>query len=51
MQSKNGSQFLNITFLSVSFALASVAAVLATVIIPLASLYASLNHINSSLAL
>ena len=46
-----GAQFLNITFLFILFALASVTAVLATVIVTLLSLHASLNHINLTLEL
>ena len=42
MQLVNGAQFLNITFLLVLFALASAAAVLLTVIVPLTWIYASL---------
>ena len=43
MQLANGAQFLNITFLLVSFAAAAAAeAVLLTVIFPLTSIYASL---------
>ena len=42
MQLVNGSQFLNITFLLVLFASASVAAVLLTATVPLTKIYASL---------
>ena len=43
----NGAQFLNITFLLVLFAAAPPAAVLLTVIFPLASIYMHhCNHIN-----
>ena len=42
MQSVNGAQFLNITFLLVLFAAAPSAAVLLTIIFPLKSTYASL---------
>ena len=42
MQSVNGAQFVDITFLLVIFASASAAAVLLTVIFPLKSIYASL---------
>ena len=43
MQSVNGAQFLNITFLFELFAAASAAAVLLTVIFYLTSIYASLQ--------
>ena len=43
MQSENGAQFLNITFLSVLFALAPSAAMLLTFIFPLTSIYESLQ--------
>ena len=43
MQSVDGAQFLNITFLLVLFASASAAAVLLTDTFPLASIYASLQ--------
>ena len=43
MQSVNGAQFLNITFLSVLFASGSAAAVLLTDIFPLANRYGSLH--------
>ena len=43
MQSVNGAQFLNITFLLVLFASTLAAAVLLTDIFPLTSLYASLQ--------
>ena len=46
IQLVNGAQLLNITFLSVLLALASAAAVLLTVIVPLTRIYASLNHIS-----
>ena len=46
IQLVNGAQLLNITFLSVLLALASAAAVLLTVIVPLTRTYASLNHIS-----
>ena len=42
MQPLNGTQFLNITFLLVSFASPSAAAVLLTDIFPLTSIYVSL---------
>ena len=42
MQLINGAQFLNITFLLVLFASAPAAAVLLTLIVPLAIIYASL---------
>ena len=42
MQLVNGVQFLNITFLLISFAAAAEAAVLSTDIFPLTSIYASL---------
>ena len=41
MQSKQSSQFLNITFYWFYFALASTASVFTTVIVPLTSMYAS----------
>ena len=41
MQLENGTQFLNITFLSASFG-AEAVPVFATVIVPLTSIYASL---------
>ena len=43
MQSVNGAQFLNITFLLVLFASTLAAAVLLTDIFPLTSVYASLQ--------
>ena len=46
MQLENGAQFLNITFLLVLFAVAPAADVSSTVIVPLTSMYASLNYIN-----
>ena len=46
IQLVNRAQLLNITFLSVLLALASAAAVLLTVIVPLTRIYASLNHIS-----
>ena len=42
MQSLNGAQFLNVTFLLVLFAVTPAAAVFRTVIAPLTSMYASL---------
>ena len=42
MQLINGAQFLNITFLLVLFALASAAALLLIVIVPLTTIYTSL---------
>ena len=42
MQPKNGTHFLNITFFFVLIAVAPVAVVLLSVIIPLSSVYASL---------
>ena len=42
LQSVNGAQFLNVTILLPLFASASAADVLLTVIVPLASMYASL---------
>ena len=42
MQSLKGMQFLNITFLFVSFTAAPAATVFETVIVPLTSMYASL---------
>ena len=41
MQLVNGAQFLNITFLLASFAAASAAAIFATVIVPLTTIYAT----------
>ena len=50
MQQVNSAQFLNIAFLFPLFGAAAVA--YATVIVPLASIYASLcNHINFTLTL
>ena len=51
MQSVNGAQFLNIAFLFVLLAALPLAAVLLTVIFPLASIYASLLSLNYTLAL
>ena len=42
MQLVNGTQFLNITFLLVLFATAPAVAVIATFIVPLTNIYASL---------
>ena len=50
MQLVNGAQFLSITFLSTLFA-AVAAAVFPTDIVPLASIYGSLYHINLTLTL
>ena len=51
MQSVNGAQFLNITFLFLLFGAAAVAvAVLGFVIVPLACTH-HYNHINSTLTL
>ena len=51
MQSLNGAQFLNITFLFLLPGIVSAAAVFGTVIVRLTSTYAHYNHINLTLAL